>query len=285
MGSPRLRWLAETHSEPGAWRTRRVLPRGEGPLFADVLLPLDEAATSWQVVDDLLPLAARAGSRLHGLWAGQAPEDFVQAGAAMQRLAAACRTAGVAWQFRAEIGSAGGLDAVTGGYDLVVLRQGDAEARRQDEMLGTQIQGVIRRATCPVLVLSAQRPRLGRAVLAYDGSPFAEEALYVAAHLAAAWDTRLAVVTVEENARTTTATLDAALSYLRQQGVDVRGFFKAAQPGPAGVAQSILQLAREQGSDLILLGDSGYSPFVELFVRSTVDYVLREAECSVMVCG
>ena len=30
MGSPRLRWLAETRSEPGAWRMRRVLPRGDG---------------------------------------------------------------------------------------------------------------------------------------------------------------------------------------------------------------------------------------------------------------
>ncbi len=286
MGNPRLRWLAETRSEPGAWRTRRVLPRGEGPLFADILLPLDETGAAWQVVDDLLPLAARAGSRLHGLFTGQAPEDFIQAGAAMQRLVATCQAAGVTWQFRAEIGPGGGdLDAVTGGYDLVVLRQGDAEARRQDEMLGTQIQGVIRRAICPVLVLSAQRPRLGRAVLAYDGAPFSEEALVVAAHLASAWDTRLVVVTVEESARTTPATLDAALSYLRQQGIDARGFFKAAQPGPAGVARSILQLAAEQGSDLILLGDSGYSPFVELFVRSTVDYVLREAECSVMVCS
>lgn len=286
LGSPRLRWLADTRSEPGAWRTRRVLPRGQGPLFADVLLPLEETGAAWQVVADLLPVAARAGSRLHGLFTGQGPEDFTQAGTAMQRFAAACQDAGVAWQFRAEIGSAsGGLDAVTGGYDLVVLHQGDAAARRQDEMLGTQIQGVIRRATCPVLVLSAQRPQLGRAVLAYDGSPFAEEALYVAAHLAAAWGTRLAVVTVEESARTTAATLDAALSYLRQQGIDSRGFFKAAQPGPAGVAQAILQLAAEQGSDLILLGDSGYSPFVELFVRSTVDYVLREAACSVMVCS
>ena len=47
-----------------------------------------------------------AGSRLHGLFTGQSPEDFGQAGAAMQRFAAACQAAGVAWQFRAEIGPA-----------------------------------------------------------------------------------------------------------------------------------------------------------------------------------
>jgi nucleotide-binding universal stress UspA family protein len=286
IGSAQLRWLAETRSEPGAWRTRRVQPRGDGPLFADILLPLDEIDAAWQTVEDLLPLAARAGSRLHGLFTGQSLEDYSQLGAAMQRFAALCQANGVAWQIRAEIGPAGdALVAVSGGYDLVVLRQGEAEARRQDELLGTQTQVVTRRAICPALVLSAQQPRLGRALLAYDGSPYAEEALYVAAHLAGAWDTRLAVVTVEETARTTSATLDAALSYLRQQGIEARGFFKGAQPGPAGVASAILQVAAEQGSDLILLGDSGYSPFVELFVRSTVDHVLREATCSVMVCS
>ncbi len=284
MGNPRLRWLVNTRSKPGTWRTQRVLPRGDGPLFADILLLLDQAPATWQTVADLAPLAARVGSRLHGLWSGQSLEDYSRAGAAMQRFAGVCQTHGAAWQFRAEIGGSGDQDAVTGGYDLVVLRQGEAEARRQDEMLGTQIQGVIRRAACPVLVLSAQRPRLSRALLAYDGSLSAEEALYVAAHLAAVWETRLVVVTVEEHARTSSATLDAALSYLRQQGIDARGFFKAALPGSAGVAQSILQLAAEQGSDLILLGDSGYSPFVELFVRSTVDHVLREAGCSVLVC-
>jgi|GEM_PF-6699754 len=127
--------------------------------------------------------------------------------------------------------------------------------------------------------------RLSRLVLAYDGSPYAEEALYVAAHLAATWEARLAATTVEETARTTSATLDAALSYLRQQGIDARGFFKGAQSGPAGVARSILHVALEQGSDLLVLGDTGFSPFVELFVRSTFDHVLREAGCSVMVCG
>lgn len=286
IGSPQLRWLAEARSEPGAWRVRRVLGRGDGPLFADILLPMEETDADWQTVENILPLAERTGSRLHGLWSGQSLVDYSRAGAGMQRFASACQARGVEWQARAEIGPASsGLAVISGGYDLIVLRQGEAEARQQDEFLGTQIQGVIRRAACPVLVLAPGKPRLSRVLLAYDGSPHAEEALYVAAHLAATWEARLAVVTVEESARTSSATLDAALSFLRQQGIEARGFFKGAQPGPAGVARTILQVASEQGSDLLLLGDTGYSPFVELFVRSTVDHVLREAGCSVMVCG
>ena len=147
-------------------------------------------------------------------------------------------------------------------------------------MLGTQIQGVIRRVACPVLALSEQKPKLSRALLAYDGSPYAEEALFVAAHLARAWDVALTVVTVEESPRTSSATLDAALAYLKQSEINARGFFKGGDP-----ADAILKLAGEQGCDLILVGDTGYSPFVELFVRSTVDRIVREATCSVMVCS
>jgi nucleotide-binding universal stress UspA family protein len=286
IGSPWLRWLAEMRSEPGAWRTRRVLMRGDGRLFADILLPLDESDEAWQTLDDVLPVAVREASRLHGLFTGQSLADHRRASELLPRFVAACQAAGVAWQFRAEIGLAGDrLNAINGGYDLVVLRQATQEDRQQDEMLGAQIQGVIRRAGCPVLILSRQRTPLRRILLAYDGSPYAEEALFMAAHLAHEWEATVAVVTVEEAGRTTPATLDAALSYLRQAAVDARGFFKSAQPGEAGVARTILQVAGNQGSDLLLLGDTGYSPFVELFVRSTVDHVLREAGCSVMVCG
>ena len=102
----------------------------------------------------------------------------------------------------------------------------------------------------------------------------------MAAHLAQAWNVALTVVTVEESPRTSSATLDAALAYLKQIGISARGFFKGGDP-----AETILKTASEQGCDLILLGDTGYSPFVELFVRSTVDRVLRETTGSVLVCS
>ena len=279
--NPRLRWVLETRSTPGRWREGRVLPRGNDQLFADILLSLDETPAAWQAVEDIVPVAQRERSRLHGLFAGQSLDDHCRADALLQRFAQRCDESKVPWKFREEIGPAGeDIYANTGGYDLVVLRQGSEDSRQQDQMLGTQIQGVIRRVACPVLVLSEQKPKLSRALLAYDGSPYAEEALFVAAHLARAWDVVLTVVTVEESPRTSSATLDAALAYLKQSGISSRSFFKGGDP-----ANAILKLASEQGCDLILLGDTGYSPFVELFVRSTVDRVLREATCSVMVCS
>ena len=102
----------------------------------------------------------------------------------------------------------------------------------------------------------------------------------VGAHLAGTWEGAVSVGTVEESPRTSSATLDAALAYLKQSGISTRGFFKGGDP-----AETILKTASEQGCDLILLGDTGYSPFVELFVRSTVDRVLRATVGSVLVCS
>jgi nucleotide-binding universal stress UspA family protein len=279
--NPRLRWVLETRGAPGQWRERRVLPRGDGQLFADILLTLDQTPEAWRAVEDILPVANRERGRLHGLFVGSTLADHDRSTEFLNRFGGRCDASGVPWKFREEIGPADGdVFANTAGYDLVVLWQGSVESRLGDEMLGTQIQGVIRRVACPVLVLSEEKPKLSRALLAYDGSPYAEEALRVAAHLATAWDVPLAVVTVEESPRTSSATLDSALTYLKQQGIAARGFFKGGE-----AADAILQTAGEQGCDLILLGDTGYSPFVELFVRSTVDRVLREATCSVMVCS
>ncbi len=67
IGRPQLRWLAEARSEPGAWRAQRVLPRGDGPLFADILLPLDETDAAWQTVER--HVAAGRACREPAAWA------------------------------------------------------------------------------------------------------------------------------------------------------------------------------------------------------------------------
>ncbi|NIU60737.1 MAG: hypothetical protein GWN66_02915, partial [Pseudomonas stutzeri] len=51
-------------------------------------------------------------------------------------------------------------------------------------------------------------------MLAYDGSPKADEALFVATYLSCRWDITLVVVTVIETGRTTTETLARAREYL-----------------------------------------------------------------------
>jgi len=50
------------------------------------------------------------------------------------------------------------------------------------------------------------------------------------------------------------------------------------------VAEVILQAAEEQGSDLIILGNYGPHPLLEVVRGSTVDDVLRAARQPMLIC-
>lgn len=288
--TPRLQWVWETRPAPGQWRIDRVEPRGADRLFAEVLAPIAATPAAWQLLEHALDVATREQSRLHALFTGASPADHLAATPLLEQFAARCTAAAVPWKFRGEIGT-GAEDAYANsrGYDLVILSLDSIQSARHGQLMGSEIQGIIRRVTCPVLVLSPARPQLSRALLAYDGSPYSEEALYVAAYLGRHWDIPVTVVTVEESPRTTPAILENATAYLKQHQVPSRGFFKSPDPQSkdttSAVARTILKTAVDQGCDLIILGDTGYSPFGELFVRSTVDGILREATCSVLVCS
>jgi nucleotide-binding universal stress UspA family protein len=146
-------------------------------------------------------------------------------------------------------------------------------------VLGSTFRAVARRAARPVLAALDRCSLLSRALMAYDGSPESEEALAVAAHVGRKWGIPLAVVTVEESRRAGAETLDKALTYLQEHGVKAEALLRQGD-----VAEAILAAGREYGCDWIIMGGSGYSPFVELFTRSTVDRVLREGPCPVLLC-
>jgi nucleotide-binding universal stress UspA family protein len=115
--------------------------------------------------------------------------------------------------------------------------------------------------------------------LAYDASPTSAEALSVAAHIGQQWEIPVRIITVDERWRTSRGTLDRAIAYLQERGVETEGFLRA---GP--IPETILSAATELDAELLILGASGYSPFVELFVRSTLDRVLRQASCPILIC-
>ncbi len=115
--------------------------------------------------------------------------------------------------------------------------------------------------------------------MAYDGSPKADEALFVATYLSCRWDITLVVVTVIETGRTTTETLAQAQKYLETHGVRAT-FVKESGP----VAEAILKTAEEHESDLIIMGGYGFSPVLEVVLGSAVDQVLRTSRQPMLIC-
>jgi nucleotide-binding universal stress UspA family protein len=118
-----------------------------------------------------------------------------------------------------------------------------------------------------------------RVLLAYDGSPKAREALFLATYLAGEWKLSLAVITVFEGDSTTPETLADAWQYLEGHGVEAT-YIKGTGP----VVQEIVISADEQDCDLILMGGYGQQPPFGSELGSTVDQVLRAARKSVLIC-
>ena len=165
--------------------------------------------------------------------------------------------------------------------DLVVLGLAHPPAAQPLARLSSKFSALIRRCPRPVLVVPGDAAPLNRALLAYDGSPKADEALFVAARLGQPdyWNIPLTVVTVTEADRITLETLARAQKHLaahKMQATFVR------ESGP--VAEAILKTAAAHQSDLIIMGSYGFSPVLEIALGSTVDQVLRRSRQPVLIC-
>jgi nucleotide-binding universal stress UspA family protein len=117
--------------------------------------------------------------------------------------------------------------------------------------------------------------------LAYDGSPKAREALFVATYLSGRWVVPLIVLTVAEERKSVdvVAWETEAKAYLDQHGVKATFIH---QRGP--VPEAILITGEDYQSDLIIMGGYGHSPLKELVLGSSVDHVLNQSQQPMLIC-
>jgi nucleotide-binding universal stress UspA family protein len=115
--------------------------------------------------------------------------------------------------------------------------------------------------------------------LAYDGSPKAEEALFVTTYLAQRRAVSPVVVSVKENGRTTARTLEQAREYLEAHGVEATFVHQAG-----AVADAIMNTANTHDCDFIVMGGYGRGPVLEVVLGSALDQVLRQSHRPTLIC-
>lgn len=132
---------------------------------------------------------------------------------------------------------------------------------------------------------------------AYDGSPGARRALTAALHLAGDQQAApLYLVTVEERLPRYAATVGEMEEAREEEGVYARQILAAAQQQAQaqGVAvetaihsghpaQALIAYLEEGAFDLLVIGQSGHSEIWGRFLGSTVEKVVRNAPCSVLI--
>jgi nucleotide-binding universal stress UspA family protein len=267
---------------PGHWRREHVAARRDDRLFADILVAVNGEETGWQALDLALDVAWREGARLYGLHVvpSETERESEGAQAVQTEFDRRCEAAGIPGRLALEVGGVPRKICERARWtDLVVLSLSYPPAPQPMARLGSGLSTLLRRCPRPVLTVPKSSSHLDRALLAYDGSPKADEALFVATYLAGKWGIPLAVVTVIETGRTTADTLARAQEYLRRHGVEA-AFVKEGGP----VAEAILKTAEEHASDLIIMGGYGLGPVLEVVLGSAVDQVLRASRRPMLIC-
>lgn len=181
---------------------------------------------------------------------------------------------------------------------LVVGARGAGFLRRL--VLGTTSERLVRRASCPVLVVrQSAHERYRRALVAVDFSPWSAQALQVASRVAP--EARLVLLSAYQvpfREKLDFAGVDAAtIDHYRQQaqlqavqGVHGLAAALGVRPGhydavviEGEASQRIVEQEQEFDCDLVVLGKHGRSATEDLLLGSVTQHVLAEGSADVLV--
>jgi nucleotide-binding universal stress UspA family protein len=276
--------------EPGAWRAEQLALR-QRSVFTDVLVSVTGRASGWVAMERAIEVLQHERGRLLGVHV--LGSERHRDSEAVQQLQAEfdrrCEAAGMQGRLVVRVGEiAPAICRQARLTSLVVVGLAHPPGKSLADRLTSGLRWLILHCTAPVLTvpeLAAPQcpPEFSSALLAYDGSPKADEALYLASYLANSWRIALTVLTVREQGRSTDTPFVPALAKARDylEGHGIRADY-LAEVGPAG--ETILNAAADSASALIMMGGYGFSPAVQLVLGSTVDEVLRTSEIPVLIC-
>jgi nucleotide-binding universal stress UspA family protein len=272
----------ESGPAPGEWRRERSGSQRDGRLFVDILVPLNGDAKSWYAFEQALEVARREGGQLRGLHVMSSSnakrED--RARTIQAEFDQRCSAAGIQGTLAIGTGSVAQQICERNRWtDLIVVNLAYPPPLRPLARLSSGFRTMLRRCASPVLAVPGVVSPLNRALLAYDGSPKAEEALFVATYLASRWNLDLAVLTVGDNGSVVPETLSWAQEYLESHGIQATYTYTNGS-----VSAAILRTAEEQNSNLIIMGGYGHTPVIEVVLGSAVDHVLRASRQPTLVC-
>ncbi len=267
---------------PGQWRRGVQAGRSGDYLFEEILVAISGEQMGWRALDQALQVARLEGAQLRGLHvlAGDEPPQGDFARAVQAEFGRRCEAAGVPGRLVLATGKVARTIADRArGADLVVVSLSYPPGPAPLGRLGSGFRALIQRCPRPLLATPGAATPLQRTLLAYDGSPKGDEALYIAAALAGKWGAALTVITVAEETVDEPRALEHAWAYLSDHGVQA-AYIRASGP----VGEAVLHAAREHSSDLIVMGGYGFHPVLEVALGSAVDQVLRESRAPTLIC-
>ena len=144
--------------------------------------------------------------------------------------------------------------------------------------LGSGLRSIIWRSARPILSVPGEISPLENALLAFDGSEKSKEALFVAAYAAELWHINLTVVTLIGSGNVSPSVQDYARAYLELHEINADYILTK------GPMDTFLEVSKERGIDLIVMGGYSGTAFKEVIIGSMVNNLLRKFEFPILIC-
>ena len=145
--------------------------------------------------------------------------------------------------------------------------------------LSSGIRNLVQRCPRPILFTPQITKPLDHALLAYDGSLKAQEALFIASYMAAKWNIQLSVISIGED-ENIKQILGDAQKYL--EGYQVQADYILASGKDN--SEIILKVAGELNADFLIIGGYSRNPILEVLQGGDVDQLLRQANIPIVIC-
>ena len=161
--------------------------------------------------------------------------------------------------------------------DLLVIGARGEDEEFETGFLGSVAEKLVRKVNRPVLLTGLQFREFRRALLAYDGSAAAREAMKMLARLTAALEMDVDAVQMVEEGDSTTALKDV-VSYFKNYPVRLSTHYLTGDSHAV-----IIEHAKEIGCDLMVMGAYDNRLADSLALGTTTDYLVRNSPVPVLV--
>jgi len=267
-------------SAPGSWRKARTITRYTERLFMDILVPLSGDAESWDSLEQAIIIAQHDDANIRGLHIvdSQAKVKSEAALAVQAKFNQLCIDAGVKGNLVIEAGEiTKKISERARATDLIVLKivhppMGGLSSLR------SPFRSIIANSSRPVLGVPQKARPFKHALIAYDGSELAKEALFVATYLAEVWKTQLSVFTMVDGKTVSSNVHEYVHRYLEFHEVDAEYLLVEGE-----AKEHLIETAKEKDIDIILMGSHGGSVLEQVLVGSMLDFMLRESTVPVFI--
>jgi nucleotide-binding universal stress UspA family protein len=171
-------------------------------------------------------------------------------------------------------------EAEKGNYNLVVV--GGSGEKEEEPHLGSVAKKTALYAKTSVLIAREKR-QISKIILPVDGSEHSKKVVHYATILARELDVEVALLNVQE--------ADLPPKIMNEIGTrilsEAAGQFKGTEPyqklASGDPAKTIIQMAREEDYDLILMGHKGHNAVSRFLLGSVSDHVTQYADRSVLL--